>query len=64
MRGVVTDPTGEPLIGVNVLEKGSTNGTVTDIDGKYTVNVPKGKTLVFSFIGFVTQEIKVNSNVV
>ena len=64
VRGVVTDPTGEPLIGVNVLEKGTTNGTVTDIDGKYTVNVPKGKTLVFSFIGFVTQEIKVNSNVV
>lgn len=64
VRGVVTDPAGEPLIGVNVLEKGTTNGTVTDIDGKYTVNVPKGKTLVFSFIGFVTQEIKVNSNVV
>lgn len=63
VRGVVTDKAGEPLIGVNVLEKGTTNGTVTDIDGKYTVNVPKGKTLVFSFIGFATQEIKVDSKV-
>lgn len=64
VTGVVTDKTGEPLIGVNVLEKGTTNGTVTDIDGKFTVNMPHGKTLVFSFIGFVTQEIKVTSNVV
>ena len=64
VTGVVTDKTGEPLIGVNVLEKGTTNGTVTDIDGKFTVNMPQGKTLVFSFIGFVTQEIKVTSNVV
>ncbi|WP_417129144.1 SusC/RagA family TonB-linked outer membrane protein [Phocaeicola sp.] len=64
VTGVVTDKTGEPLIGVNVLEKGTTNGTVTDIDGKFAVNMPQGKTLVFSFIGFVTQEIKVTSNVV
>lgn len=64
VTGVVTDKTGEPLIGVNVLEKGTTNGTVTDIDGKFTVDMPQGKTLVFSFIGFVTQEIKVTSNVV
>lgn len=64
VTGVVTDKTGEPLIGVNVLEKGTTNGTVTDIDGKFTVDMSQGKTLVFSFIGFVTQEIKVTSNVV
>ena len=64
VTGVVTDKTGEPMIGVNVLEKGTTNGTVTDIDGKFTVDMPQGKTLVFSFIGFVTQEIKVTSNVV
>lgn len=64
VTGVVTDKTGEPLIGVNVLEKGTTNGTVTDIDGKFTVDMLQGKTLVFSFIGFVTQEIKVTSNVV
>lgn len=64
VTGVVTDKTGEPLIGVNVLEKGTTNGTVTDIDGKFTVDMPQGKTLVFSFIGFVTQEIKVTANVV
>lgn len=64
VTGVVTDKTGEPLIGVNVLEKGTTNGIVTDIDGKFTVDMPQGKTLVFSFIGFVTQEIKVTSNVV
>ena len=44
VTGVVTDKTGEPLIGVNVLEKGTTNGTVTVIDGKFTVDMPQGKT--------------------
>lgn len=64
VTGVVTDKSGEPLIGVNVLEKGTTNGNITDINGKYSINVEKGKTLIFSYIGFVSQEIVVNSNII
>ena len=64
VTGTVIDNTGMPLIGVSVVEKGTTNGSVTDIDGKYTVNVEKGKTLVFSYIGYVTQEVEVQSNTI
>lgn len=64
VTGTVTDKTGEPLIGVNVLEAGTTNGCITDVDGKYSLNVEKGKTLVFSFIGYTKQEVKVTQNVV
>ncbi|MCI5581988.1 MAG: TonB-dependent receptor [Phocaeicola plebeius] len=60
VSGLVTDKTGEPLIGVNVLEKGTTNGMITDIDGKFVLNVAKGKTLVFSYVGYKTQEVIVN----
>ena len=59
VTGNVQSTTGEPLIGVNVVEKGTTNGTVTDLDGNYTLRVAKGKTLVFSYIGFLSQEIVV-----
>lgn len=61
VTGNVQSTTGEPLIGVNVVEKGTTNGTVTDLDGNYTLRVAKGKTLVFSYIGFLSQEIVVNN---
>lgn len=61
VTGNVQSTTGEPLIGVNVIEKGTTNGTVTDLDGNYTLRVAKGKTLVFSYIGFLSQEVVVNS---
>ena len=64
VTGTVTDKTGEPLIGVNVLEFGTNNGCITDIGGKYSLNVEKGKTLVFSFIGYSKQEIKVTQNVI
>lgn len=64
VTGTVTDKSGMPLIGVSVVEKGTTNGNVTDIDGKYSVKVEKGKTLVFSYIGYQTQEVKVESNVI
>ena len=64
VTGTVIDNTGMPLIGVSVVEKGTTNGSVTDIDGKYIVNVEKGKTLVFSYIGYVTQEVEVQSNTI
>ena len=63
VTGTVTDKAGEPLIGVNVLESGTSNGCITDIDGKYSLNVEKGKTLIFSFIGYSKQEVKVTQNV-
>lgn len=61
VTGRVQSTAGEPLIGVNVVEKGTTNGTVTDLDGNYSLRVAKGKTLVFSYIGFLTQENVVSS---
>ncbi|HAZ24619.1 MAG TPA: hypothetical protein DCY95_08235, partial [Algoriphagus sp.] len=54
------DSTGEPLPGVNVVIKGSTTGTVTDLDGRYNLNVAPNSVLIFSFVGFTTQEIPVN----
>ncbi len=62
VTGTVTDKIGMPLTGVNILEVGTTNGSITDMDGNYSINVENGKKLQFSFIGFVTQEIVVNSN--
>jgi TonB-linked SusC/RagA family outer membrane protein len=63
VSGVVTSVTDdEPLIGVSVLVKGTTNGTVTDLDGRYSLSASQGQTLVFSYIGYVTQEIKVGAN--
>lgn len=58
LKGQVIDATtGEPVIGVNVLVKGTTNGTITDIDGKYELNAPTGAILQISFIGYKTVEI-------
>lgn len=57
VSGVVSDSNGEPIIGANVLVKGTTNGTITDLDGRFTLEVPAGATLQFSYIGFNTQEI-------
>ena len=60
VKGVIKDPHGETVIGANVQEKGTSNGTITDIDGNFTLTVsPKG-TLVVSFIGYTTQEIPVS----
>lgn len=59
VSGTVTDTNGEPLIGVSVVEKGTTNGGVTDLDGRFTVNVAQGKTLRFSYIGYATKEVAV-----
>ena len=63
VTGVVVDASGVPLIGVNVLEKGTTNGTITDFDGKFTLNVssPNAK-LVISYIGYVSQEVSAPKN--
>lgn len=60
VSGTVVDETGQPLPGVTVLEKGTANGAITDIDGKYTVSVGEDATLVFSFIGYRTVEVAVN----
>ena len=57
ISGTVIDSTGEPVMSATVLEKGTANGTVTDFDGKFTIRVEAGKTLVISFIGFLTQEV-------
>lgn len=60
VTGIVKDQSGEPLIGVNVMERGTTNGSITDVDGKYSVSVKGNKSvLVFSYIGYVSQEIPV-----
>ncbi|MDR1407288.1 MAG: SusC/RagA family TonB-linked outer membrane protein, partial [Tannerella sp.] len=57
ITGTVTDSNGETIIGANVLEKGTANGTVTDIDGRFSLNVTENATLRVSFIGYITQEI-------
>src|SRR5690606_31149620 len=59
VSGTVTDISGEPIPGVTVSVPGTTIGTATDLNGKYSLNVPEGSTLVFSFIGFETQRIEV-----
>jgi iron complex outermembrane receptor protein len=60
VTGVVKDSSGEPLAGVSVLVAGTKTGTVTGFDGDYKLTVAKGKTLIFSFIGFETLDIKVD----
>ena len=57
ISGNVVDGTGEPIIGATVMEKGTSNGTVTDLDGNFKINVEANKTLVFTYIGFQTQEL-------
>ena len=60
VSGIIKDTTGEPVIGASVVEKGNpTNGTITDIDGKFSLEVPDNATLVISFIGYVTKNIAV-----
>ena len=61
VSGKVTEDSGETLPGVNVVIKGTTTGTTTDLDGNYRLSVEDGATLVFSFVGFETQEVEVGS---
>ena len=61
VNGTVVDEQGQTLPGVNVLEKGTANGTITDIDGKYSLNVGNNSTLEFSYIGFETIELNVSN---
>ena len=63
VNGNVADTDGEPLIGASVLVKGTTTGTVTDLDGSYEINVPDGTTtIVFSYTGYETQEIELGDS--
>ena len=59
VTGNVKDAAGEPLIGVSILVKGTTNGAVTDIDGNFTLQAAKGATLEISYIGYATQTVTV-----
>ncbi|MGI6814785.1 SusC/RagA family TonB-linked outer membrane protein [Bacteroides sp. KG123] len=61
VNGLVVDATGEPVIGASVVEKGTSNGIVTDINGKFTLNVKPGATLKVSFVGYQPQEVKATS---
>lgn len=61
IKGKVLDNAGEALIGVSVLEKGTTNGTVTDLDGNFSLKVKEGATLVISYVGYSPQEVKVGA---
>lgn len=61
IKGTVKDGTGESIIGANVIVKGSTVGVITDIDGNFTLSVPANATLQISYIGYLSQEIKVGS---
>ncbi|HRG44501.1 MAG TPA: TonB-dependent receptor plug domain-containing protein, partial [Saprospiraceae bacterium] len=57
VKGEVTEGDGTPIVGVTVQIKGSNQGTVTDVDGRFTLDVPEGSILVFSSVGFITREI-------
>lgn len=57
ITGTVVDDFGEPVIGANIRVKGATQGTITDIDGKFSLDVTPGQTLEVSFVGFSTQTV-------
>lgn len=60
ISGVVTDDKGEPVIGANVVVKGTTNGTITDLDGNFSLEAPDGSTLTISYIGYLNKEVRVD----
>lgn len=62
IKGNVVDSNGEPIIGATIMEKGTTNGTVTDLDGNFVLNVAPGAIIQISYIGFATQELKASDN--
>lgn len=62
VSGIVKDSSGEPIIGASVLEKGTTNGTITDLDGKFTLSVSSNAVLQISYIGYKTLEVKSSPN--
>ena len=64
ISGTVVDKTGETVIGATVMEKGTSNGTVTDFDGNFKIKVNQGATLVFSYIGYLTQEVSAQNGMI
>ena len=62
ITGSVKDSQGEPLVGATVMQKGTSNGTVTDLDGQFSIQVPTGVTLVFRYVGFDESELKAAAN--
>lgn len=64
VSGIVTDASGEPLIGVSIQVKDGTEGTITDMNGNFSLNVSKGTTLVFSYVGYAPQQITVGNQAV
>lgn len=61
VTGTVTEQNGEPIIGATIMEKGTTNGTTTDFDGNFSINVTKDAIILVSYVGYVPQEIKVGN---
>ena len=61
VKGTIVDATGMPVIGANVMVKGTTNGTITDMDGNFSLEADNNAILVVSYIGFANQEIKVGN---
>jgi hypothetical protein len=61
ISGTVVDETGEPVIGANVVEKGTANGIITDVDGHFSLSVSGGAVLQVSYIGYITQEVTVGN---
>ncbi len=62
VTGTVVDASGIPVIGANVMVKGTTNGSITDMNGNFTLDVPEGSVLEISYIGYLTQTVKANSS--
>ncbi len=60
VSGTILDEQNLPMIGVGVVQQGTTNGTTTNVDGKYTVTVPRGANIEYSFVGYATQVIPAN----
>ena len=60
--GVVVDESNEPIIGASVVQKGTTTGSITDLDGNFKISADEGSTLVISYMGYVTQEVKAAEN--
>lgn len=61
VTGIITDKTGEPVIGANIVVKGTTNGTISGMDGRFSLEVPNNAVLQVSYIGYLTQDIAVNN---
>lgn len=61
ITGTITDKQGEPIIGANVAQKGTTNGTITDIDGHFTMELPQNATLLISYIGYIPKEVSIGT---